>query len=128
MSVSSSKNVKTSASTRNVDMIIVRYSAKSRRIMSSRMSGKRALNLLRCEAVTSPRLPVESPRRVPIACTFCKSSFHPAVRLPISMGIRSTRHSRNSPQTKKKMLPIHEPNHGDIFPWRAICTPSSEKK
>ena len=44
------------------------------------------------------------------------------------MGMRSTRHSRNSPQTKKKMLPIQAPNQGDILPWRAICTPIIEKK
>ena len=113
MSVSSSKKVKTSASTRNVDMIIVRYSAKSRRIMSSRMSGKRALKRLRCDAVASPRLPVVPPRRVPIACSFCSSSFHPRGQVADLDG-----HAVDAPQQKQSADKEEDVAHPRAEPWR----------
>ena len=47
MSVNSSKKVNTSAKIKNVASTMPRYMAKSRRIMSSRMSGNLALKRLR---------------------------------------------------------------------------------
>ena len=49
-------------------------------------------------------------------------------REKISIGMRSERHSRNSPPKKNTMLPSHKPGPAAILPWRASDIPASERK
>ena len=119
MSVSSSKKVKTSARIRNVCQDHHQVQGKVAQdhvVEDERESCAEAFAVRRRIAELLRAAEGVTPSRHANSCTFSHAAFQVALRLPSSIGIRSTRHSRTRPHRKKKMFAIHTPSHGGILP------------